>query len=165
MDFRVVPLDPAAFQPLFGLDDAVLAALGVETMIVNECPGFPCRVGLRDPQPGTRMLLLNYEHQPAATPYRARHAIFVADGARGVAPWLNRIDDYLGTRLLSVRAFDASHHMQDADVCEGGDAAAMFRRLLSADNTEYLHVHTARRGCYLARVEPIKRVPALASVD
>jgi Protein of unknown function (DUF1203) len=153
MDFRVLPLDPAPFQHLFGLDDDALAAQAVETVIVDECPGFPCRIGLRDPEPGRRMLLLNYEHQPAATPYRARHAIFIEDGARSTAPWINRIDDYLGTRLLSVRAFDTSHHMRDADVCAGRDAAALFRKMLTAPGTDYLQVHTARRGCYLARVE------------
>jgi hypothetical protein len=155
MDFRVLPLDPAPFQHLFGRDDAALAAVGIESRIVDRSPGFPCRIGLRDPEPGTRMLLLNHEHQPAATPYRASHAIFVEDGARAVAPWVNRIDDYLATRLLSVRAFDASHHMQDADVCEGRDAAALFRQMLSAPGTGYLQVHTARRGCYLARVEAL----------
>jgi hypothetical protein len=135
MDFRVLALDPAPFQHLYGLGDQALADLGAEAMIATESPGFPCRIALRDAPIGARMILLNFEHQPGATPYRSRHAIFT-------------------TRLLSVRAFDASHHMRDADVCEGTNAAAMFRRLLGVPEVSYLHVHSARRGCYLARVEP-----------
>jgi hypothetical protein len=153
MDFRVLPLDPVPFQHLFGLDDRALAALGAEATIVDHAPGFPCRIGLRDPAIGARMILLNFEHQPAATPYRSRHAIFIEDDAVAVEPWVNRVDPYLGTRLLSVRAFDRSHHMRDADVVAGDEAAAMFQRMLAGDEVDYLQVHTARRGCYLARVE------------
>ncbi|MFV3456565.1 DUF1203 domain-containing protein, partial [Mycobacterium tuberculosis] len=31
---------------------------------------------------GDAAILLNYEHQPADTPYRSRHAIFVREGAQ-----------------------------------------------------------------------------------
>jgi Protein of unknown function (DUF1203) len=153
MDFLVLALDPAPFQHLYGLSDQALADLGAEAMIVNESPGFPCRIALRDAPIGARMILLNFEHQPGATPYRSRHAIFIEDGARRVVPEVNEIGDYMTTRLLSVRAFDASHNMRDADVCPGAEAVILFRRLLGAPAVSYLHVHSARRGCYLARVE------------
>lgn len=153
MDFRVLPIDPAPLQHLFGLSDQALAAFGAEAMVVDQSPGFPCRIGLRDPAVGARMLLLNFEHQPGATPYRSRHAIFIEDGACPAEPAINQIDSYLTTRLLSVRAFDATHHMHDADVCAGGDAAELFQRLLAPPEVAYLQVHTARRGCFLARVE------------
>ncbi len=155
MDFRVIALDPAPLQHLFGLSDEALAAFGAEAIVVDQSPGFPCRIGLRDPAVGARMILLNFEHQPGATPYRSRHAIFIEDGAAAAEPEVNTIDAYLSTRLLSVRAFDATHQMRDADVCEGGNAAEMFRRLLDDPQVSYLHVHTARRGCYLARVEAV----------
>ncbi|MDZ4814449.1 MAG: DUF1203 domain-containing protein [Pseudomonadota bacterium] len=155
MDFRVLPLDVAPLQHLFGLSDQALAAFGAEAMVVDQSPGFPCRIGLRDPEVGARMILLNFEHQPGATPYRSSHAIFIEDGAAPAEPVVNMVDAYLSPRLLSVRAFDATHHMRDADVCEGNDAAELFRRLLDHPQVSYLHVHTARRGCYLARVEAV----------
>ena len=39
---------------------------------------------MRDIEPGETALLLNYTHQPAGTPYRASHAIFVREGATAV---------------------------------------------------------------------------------
>jgi hypothetical protein len=42
--------------------------------------------------------------------------------------------------------------MRDADVCAGSAAGALFRRLLADPSSACLHVHTARRGCYLAEV-------------
>ena len=152
MDFQVIALDAMRFQPLFGLADAALAAQGVERVRVDASPGFPCRVGLRDPAVGATVLLLNFEHLPGATPYRSRHAIFVEEGATSARPPVNTVGAYLSQRLLSVRAFDAADRMRDADVCAGIDAESLFRRLLADPSTAYLHVHTARRGCYLAEV-------------
>ena len=37
-------------------------------------PGFPCRVSLVDAEIGESVLLVNYEHLPAASPYRMRYA-------------------------------------------------------------------------------------------
>ena len=92
----------------------------------------------------------HFEHQPANTPYRAGHAIYVrriaAQAFEGV--------------LLAVRAFDAGHMMIDAEVCEGTRAAEMFDRFLSSPQTSYLQVHNARRGCYAARVERARGNPA-----
>ena len=80
--FQVSALPANRFSHLYGLGDDELNDIGVVVMTADSKPGFPCRVSLTDAEPGTRMLLLNYEHQDAATPYRSRHAIFVADGAR-----------------------------------------------------------------------------------
>lgn len=66
---------------------------------------------------------------------------------------VDTVPDVFSSRLLAIRAFDATHMMIHADVCEGVDAAQMFLRHLSNANTRYLHVHNARRGCYAARVE------------
>ncbi len=153
MPFRVVGLPSSLFRPLYGLPDRELAARGVEVMVANEMPGFPCRVSLRDALPGTRMLLLGFEHQPADTPYRSRHAIFVEDGAEDAHPEPGEVPEVLARRTLSVRAFDASGHMLDGVVVAGREAAPLFERLLAVPETAYLHIHNAGRGCYAARVE------------
>ena len=82
MSFRITGLAPEAFQPLFGLSEAELAARGVKRYAVDKKPGFPDRVELRDAEPGESVLLLNYVHQPADSAYRASHAIFVVEGAK-----------------------------------------------------------------------------------
>jgi hypothetical protein len=151
--FRVLALDAAPFQPFFGLDATALEALGATASIAHRSPGFPCRVSLRDAGVGERVILLNYEHLAGPTPYRSRHAIFVRDGAARATPEVSEIPDYLGRRLLSVRAFDAADRMLEADVVEGRAARPLFERLLNTPATRFLHVHNAREGCYLARIE------------
>ena len=48
MSFRITGLPLEPFQPLFGLDEAALAARGVIRMTVDAKPGSPCRVSLAD---------------------------------------------------------------------------------------------------------------------
>jgi hypothetical protein len=121
--------------------------------IADAPTGFPCRVSLREAPEGSRMLLLNFEHQPANTPYRSRHAIFVRDGAEEVHPGVNEVPEVLASRTLSVRAFDEAGQMVDAAVVSGREAGPAFERLLAVPGAAYLHVHNAGRGCYAARVD------------
>ena len=152
MAFRVVGLASSLFRALYGLSEKELAERGVEAHIADG-PGFPCRVSLRDVPVGTRMLLLNFEHQPAETPYRSRHAIFVEDGAEEAHPGVNEVPEVLASRTLSVRAFDEAGQMLDGVVVNGREAGPTFERLLGHPRAAYLHVHNAGRGCYAARVE------------
>jgi len=153
MSFKVVGLPSSAFRALYGLPEKELAGRGVEVHVADTPTGFPCRVSLRDAPVGTRMLLLNFEHQPANTPYRSRHAIFVEDGAEEVQPGVNEVPEVLARRMLSVRAFDEAGQMLDALLVNGREAAPAFEQLLSVPRAAYLHVHNAGRGCYAARVE------------
>ncbi|MBV8466943.1 MAG: DUF1203 domain-containing protein [Burkholderiales bacterium] len=153
MSFRITGLPAAPFQHLFGLPDAQLAALGVQRQTADAKPGFPDRITLRDAEPGEAVLLLNYQHQPTATPYRASHAIFVLEDARETFDAIDTIPDAMAQRLLSLRAFDAQHWMVDADVVEGKDAAQLIERLFANGDVAYIQAHYARRGCYAARIE------------
>lgn len=153
MAFRVVGLPSSLFRPLYGLSEKELAERGVEVKFADAQTGFPCRVSLRDAPVGTRMLLMNFEHQPANTPYRSQHAIFVEDGAEEVHPGVNEVPEVLASRTLSVRAFDEAGQMLDAAVVKGREAGPAFERLLAVPGAAYLHVHNAGRGCYAARVE------------
>jgi len=105
MDFRIRGLDPAAFMPLFAMDDSQLAARRARRTVADSKPGFPCRVTLDDAEPGMPVVLLNYEHLAADSPYRASHAIYVS-AAKQPFDAVNVVPPALRTRLLSVRAFD-----------------------------------------------------------
>lgn len=153
MTFLVQALSPEPFAPLFALDEAALAARQARLVVADESPGYPCRVSLADAALGTRLLLVHFEHQPADTPYRASHAIFVREGAARATPEPGEVPDALASRLLSVRAFGPDHFLRDADVIDGTGLAALADRLLDDRGTAYLHVHHARQGCYAARVE------------
>ena len=99
------------------------------------------------------MLLLNFEHLPVATPYRASHAIFVREGADAPAVFEDVVPDVLARRLLSVRAFDAAGMMTDADVIDGTDLAPLIERMFADPAVAYLHAHNAKRGCFAARID------------
>lgn len=153
MTYRVSGLDPAPFLPLYGRDEAFLAAAGVRRSRVDRTPGFPDRIGLRDMAPGESALLLNYEHQPADTPFRSRHAVFVAEGAATPATFEDELPQMLLSRVLSLRAFDESGMMTDAAVLEGSAADETIRRLLDDPANAYVHAHFAARGCFAARID------------
>ena len=153
MTFRITGLDPEPFRHLYGLSDVELAAHGVTRHIVDQKPGFPDRIEVRDLELGETALLLNYMHQPAETPYRASHAIFVREGAETAYDEVGRIPEALRVRPLSLRAFDADHMMVDADVVDGRDAEALIERLLASPQVAYIQAHYAKRGCYAARIE------------
>ena len=152
MSFRILGLSPEPFRPFFEMTEAELSASGARRHIVDE-PGLPCRVSLEHARIGDEILLLNFEHQPARTPYRSRHAIYVSRGAARAFDAVDVVPETIATRLISVRAFDANEMMIDADVVEGTRAAETFERLLANRDAAYLHVHNAKRGCYAARVE------------
>jgi hypothetical protein len=153
MSFRIAGLAPEPFRHLFGLPDDALRQLGVERHAVDAFPGFPDRISLRDVPLGETVLLLNHVHQPADTPYRASHAIFVREQADAAWDAVDEVPDALRRRLLSLRAFDATHRMLDADVVEGSALEGAVERLFADPRVAYLHAHYAKRGCYAARIE------------
>jgi hypothetical protein len=153
MSFRITGLDPAPFRPLFGLSDEGLAARGVQRCLVDSTPGFPDRIQIRDAEPGERVLLLNYVHQPAATAYRASHAIFVLEGAHSRYDAVDEVPEALRRRPISLRAFDGQHQMVDADLTDGRELESLIERFLARPEVSYLQAHYAKRGCYAARIE------------
>lgn len=150
MDFRITGLPAEPFRPLFGLADADLAARGVERVTVTAPHAAPCRIGLDDAEPGETVLLMNWAHQPADTPYRSAHAIFVREAAGTPFDAVNEVPPALRRRPLSLRAFDAGHRMVDAELAEGAALEGPLQALLAAPGTAYVQIHYARRGCYAA---------------
>lgn len=152
MAYAVTSLPAEPFAPLFAMDDEDLAARGARRVVADAPLGFPCRVSLDDAAPGETLILVNYEHQPAATPFRASHAVFVREGVEPVAT-VDAMPPALRRRLLSLRAFDADHMMIAADIVEGVDAGTLIARMFADPNIAYLHAHYAKWGCYAARID------------
>jgi len=152
MSFRVAGLDPSLFADLHGLSDAELAARGMQRVRVERKPDAPCRISLDDAEVGETVLLLNYDHQAADTPYRQQGPIFVREtGARFEAE--NLIPPALARRTLSLRGFDADHMMIEADLVDGAEAAQLVERFFANADVAYIHAHYAKRGCYAARFD------------
>lgn len=153
MSFRVTGLSADPFRHLYGLSETALAELGVRRYVVDEKPGFPDRVEMREGEIGETMLLLNHVSQPAGTPYRSTHAIFVREGAEQIYDRVGEIPEVMRGRLLSLRAFDADGMMLDADVVSGREIEGVIERLFANPEVGYIHVHNAKRGCYSGRID------------
>ena len=129
-----------------------LAEVQATRMVVDAKPGYPCRVSLADAEVGETVILVNYQHQAADSPYRSAHAIFVREHAKRAFPERGEVPEVLTTRLISVRAFDENHFMVDADVVDGMELHEVIPAMLGDAGVGYLHLHNAKPGCFAARV-------------
>lgn len=152
MTFRVQGLDPEQFNHLYALSDDELQRFGAQRYVVNAKPGFPDRIEMRDLEIGETAILLNYEHQPADTPYKSRHAIFVRQGANRALDLVDEIPEIMRIRPISLRAFDENDRMVHADLTDGDKLAPLIDSFLADPAVAYLHAHYAKRGCYAARI-------------
>ncbi len=151
MNFTVSGLSPEPFVPLYGLSDGELAKRRARRVVVDGS-GFPERIEMRDAEAGETLLLVNFEHQGADTPYRSSHAVYVREGA--TETWSgDHLPEVMARRLLSLRGFSADGSMVDADVVEGREAEPVIERLFGDPAVAYIHAHYAKPGCYAARID------------
>jgi hypothetical protein len=153
--FQLVGLPYTSFAPLFALSDVQLARIDARRVFADSKPGFPCRVSLADAEVGDELLLLPFEHQPGASPYRSSGPIFVRKNAVQCVVEPGIIPDYVRTRLMSVRAYDSKHQMIDAAVCPGNETNRAVDEMFSRAEAAYIHLHNAKRGCFSCAVRRI----------
>ena len=152
MSFQIHALSPQPFAKYFDYTAEQLSACGAQLHRVTEYPGTPCRVSLADAQVGETVLLVNYEHQPHKSPYRASHAVFVRKGVEQAMPAINTVPEVLSSRLLSIRGFDETHIMRDADVVSGSTVGQAIEVMFASQKIKYIHIHNAKPGCFASKV-------------
>lgn len=150
MAYRITGLNPEPFKPLFALSDEELENRGMARMTVTN-DRFPCRISLVDRPVGEQVILLNHVSHDVANPYRASHAIFVADADQ--AEFVDEMPPVFEPRILSLRGFDSQGMMADALIAQPGEADSGMRKLFESPKIAYIHVHNAARGCFSAKVE------------
>ena len=153
MSFIVSGLPLETFQPLFGLGDDELAERGVVRRVIEDGDRAPCRITLEDAPAGASMLLLNYEHQTAASPYRSRYAIYVNEAAAETARLKDELPRVFLGRPLALRAFDAQGFLIGAELTDYAQVRVGIERQFANPEAAYHHVHNAIPGCYAARVD------------
>ena len=151
--FQLVALPIEGFKSLLELSDEELRAHATRRLVVDEKPGYSCRVSLVDADPGERVLLVPFTHHDVDSPYRASGPVFVREAARTAYPKVNEIPLMLRSRPLSIRAYDATAMLVRADVVEGEELEGYIHRIFDDRRLQYLHLHNARPGCYNCRVE------------
>ena len=156
MSFRIsgLPLEP--FAHLIGAGEATLAAARALRTVAEADHGYPCRVTLEDAAAGESLLLLNYVHQPADTPFRASHAIYVRECARRPASFDDAVPPSFRNRMMSLRAFDVAGSLVAAELGPGAQTATLVERLFADPGCAYVHAHYATYGCFAARIDRVR---------
>ena len=152
MSFQIHSLPAEDFADLFALYDAELADKNACRQIVQSKPGSPCRVSMTDAEVGETVILLNYEHLPEKSPYKATHAIFVREDAPQAQLAVGEVPEVLRSRVISLRLFDSNHMMIDADVLQGDGLVDAITAAFENDQVSYAHLHNAKPGCFAASV-------------
>lgn len=149
--FRIRGLPALEFHQLFSLSDAELAQRLARRMIADS-DGYPCRVSLTDAPIGDPVVLVNYEHQRVATPYRSAMAIFVREHEQQFDA-IDEIPVQLRKRVLSLRGYDSHGMLQHAELVDGQQAEIGIDAVLANRKAAYIHAHFAKHGCYAALIE------------
>jgi hypothetical protein len=153
MSFQITALERERFAKFFAMPDEELAGNLAVRIAATRKPGFPCRVSLADADVGDELILVNYEHQVGASPYRAAHAIIVRNGVEQARPAISEVPELFRSRMLSLRAFNSQAMIVAADLVDGEDLETALDRLLSDPAADYVHIHYAKFGCYAARAD------------
>lgn len=149
--FRIRGLPAEQFQNLFRLSDVELGQRLARRMVAGD-GGYPCRISLTDAAPGDTVILLNYEHQRVATPFRSSHAIYVREGERTFDA-VDEVPQQLRKRILSLRGFDEHGMLRKAELIEGTKLESAIDALFAEPSVDYIHAHFAKPGCYAALIE------------
>lgn len=152
MTYKITGLEPSQFAHLIGLSDEALVLHGAVRITADGRPSFPCRVQLDDAKAGETLLLVNHVSHEGNNPYRASHAIFVSESAEP-ASYEDEIPPALDRRILSLRAFDSTGMMVDAELAQPGEADPVVRHMLASEAVDHVDAHTAIRGCFMGRFD------------
>ncbi len=153
MNYRISGLPIENFSDVLNASDEILHSRGIVIQTANEANAFPCRITLEDAAVGEEMLLLNYDHLIANSPYASGGPIYIRRNATQTNAVENRIPEQQQRRLLSIRAYDHRDFIIDAEVALGTELEVQIARFFANPEVTYLHVHNARRGCYACRVD------------
>ncbi|MCU0887877.1 MAG: DUF1203 domain-containing protein [Rubritepida sp.] len=156
--FRCVPMDSAAAARFRTTrrDDR-----GGEVLVRPvDGPGFPCRHCLRLGQPGETMLLASWDLPLPQGPYWTPSPVFLHAHDCAPAELADALPETVTQNaIVSLRHYDAAGMcLYDLGVVvPGEEAEEALRARIGDPRVAYVNIHTARPGCWLARVEPLSR--------
>jgi len=150
MSFQISALPAETFSHLFGMTDDALKQCQARRSVVTETPGTPCRVSLMDAAVGETVILTNYTHQPADSPFRSSHAVYVRENAVQAKPKVNEVPALMQARVISLRYFNSEDMMIAADVVDGKDIGSHLLAAFEDPAIAYAHIHYAKPGCFAA---------------
>ena len=132
------------YNHLFDLTKEELIEKGAVIMIVDEKPGFPCRVTLEDAEIGEEIVLFPFQHHKTNSPYQSSGPIFMRKNAIKVELEINEIPEMLSKRLQSLRVYDENGMMIDAKTLEGKEIRNEIESIFRNEKTSYIQIHNAK---------------------
>src|SRR5215510_9063186 len=136
--FQISAVPIEEFSSLLSQTDDELRLLGGRRIVVDEKPGYPCRVSLVDAELGEEVLLVPFEHHGVNSPYRASGPIFVRTNAATAKLDVNEVPEMLRFRLLSFRGYDSTGMMQLSEVVEGKELETDLWRFFDDPRIDYI---------------------------
>lgn len=154
-NYQVRGIEQETFKYLFQLEKNDLSKIGAVKMRVDENPGFPCRVSLKDVAIGEEVILFTYEHHAVDSPYRSKGPIFIRKNAQTANLGKNEIPSILKHRLLSLRVYDRNGMMINAKTVKGDRIEEAIQNIFKDNLAQYIQVHNASPGCYNCQIDRI----------
>ena len=153
MTYRVRGLDPQQFKPLFAMGVDGLRSARATRLTAGVEGKFPCRVSLRDAEPGDELALVHFTNHDVETPYRNAYAIYVREAATEAAEYIDELPPVLRARPIALRGYDAAGNLAQAAIALNDDVDQSVRALLDDPTIAYIDAHNAMHGCFAARIE------------
>jgi len=153
--FQISGIENIDFNYFFGLTEEELREKNAVKMIVDEQPGFPCRVSLKDANIGEEVILIPFEHHKVDSPYQSSGPIFIRKNALAARLEINEIPVMLRHRLLSLRVYDQKGMMVDGRTMEGKKLKKEIGNIFENELAEYIQVHNSSPGCYNCQINRV----------
>jgi len=141
------------FSHLFEMTENELKKIDAKRMIAMSKPGYPCRVSLEDAEINDEVILFNYQHHKANTPYKSSGPIFVRKNAKKTELKINEIPLMLNHRFLSLRIYNVQGMMIDAITVSGNELNMEIQKIFNKKYANYIQVHNAGPGCYNCQID------------
>ena len=155
VQFQIKAIEDVKFNHLFNLSAEELKTKKAVKMMVDEKPGFPCRVSLEDANIGEEVILFPFEHHKVNSPYQSSGPIFIRKNARTAQLEINEIPLMLKHRLLSLRVYNSDGIMIDGRTVEGKNLEKEIGNIFENELPNYIQIHNASPGCYNCQVNRV----------
>ena len=152
-NFQIKGIESNRIHHLFSLTDDELSNIKAKRILVDEKPGYPCRISLQEASIGESIIAVPYIHHDVNSPYKASGPIFVRNKVQTAKLEINEVPEILQHRLLSIRAYNSNAMMIDATTAQGSHVEKTIRELFQNILVQYLHIHNANPGCFNCCVE------------
>lgn len=150
MNWKIKSIDLEICKRYFSASAEELAKNNAKIITVKEKLTAPCRLSLKDLEPGDKAILLNYEHYNVNSPYKSIGPVFVGLNSQQVSLKNNSLPEIiLPERRFSIRSYDENFMMIFAEIVLGKDVHNYISEHLKNTKIKYMQVHFAAPGCWI----------------